>query len=98
MPEYFLILLGIFFLTLILQKHFKIKIYKNLKHLLIFNIINIFLATIWDQIAIQRGHWSFNPDYLLGLKVGYMPVEEFLFVLVLSYFALVLFKIIEKKI
>ena len=98
MPEYFLILVGIFIITVFIQKYFQIRIYKNLKHLLFFNIINLFLATIWDQIAIQRGHWTFSPNYLLGIKIGYMPVEEFLFVLVLSYFALVFFKIIEKKV
>lgn len=98
MPEYFLILLGLFLATLVLHLYFKVKIYKSTKHFFIFNFVNLFLATIWDQIAIARGHWTFNPEYLLGLKIGFMPIEEFLFVLVLSYFALTFFKIIEKKI
>lgn len=98
MPEYFLILFGLFIITLFLHLYFKVKIYKSPKHFIIFNSINLFLATIWDQIAIARGHWTFNPDFLLGPKIGFMPIEEFLFVSVLSYFALTFFKIIEKKI
>lgn len=98
MPEYLIILIGVFLVTVFLHKYFKIKIYKSPKHFVIFNFINVFLATIWDQIAIARGHWTFTKEFLLGPKIGAMPIEEFLFVLVLSYFALTLYKILEKKI
>lgn len=97
MPEYFLILLGILIATLALHKYFKIKLYKSVGHLLVFNTINLVLAAIWDQLAIYRGHWNFNPEFLIGPKIGFMPIEEFLFVSVLSYFALILYKVLEKK-
>jgi len=95
MPEYFLILLGLFLVTLYLHWYFKIKIFKSFGQLLIFNGTNLFLATVWDQYAIFRGHWSFNETFLLGPKIGYMPIEEFLFVLVLSFFALTFYKILD---
>ncbi len=98
MPEYFLILFGLFTVTVFLHLNFKVKIYKSPKHFFIFNSLNLFLATIWDQIAIARGHWTFSSEFLLGIKIGFMPIEEFLFVLVLSYFALTFYKILEKKI
>jgi lycopene beta-cyclase len=97
MPEYFIILLGILLITVFLHKYFKIRLYKSAIHFLTFNVVNILLATIWDQIAIARGHWGFNPRFLLGIKIGFMPIEEFLFVLIISYFALILFKILEKR-
>lgn len=97
MPEYFLILLFIAIATFFLQRYFKVKIFKSYKHLIIFYGVNLFLATIWDQFAISRGHWMFNPKYLLGINLGSMPLEEFLFVIVLGYFALTFFKILEKK-
>ncbi|MBP9716467.1 MAG: lycopene cyclase domain-containing protein [Candidatus Levybacteria bacterium] len=98
MPEYLIILILVFLVTVLLHFYFKIKIYKSPKHFIIFNSINVFLATIWDQIAIARGHWTFSKEFLLGPKIGFMPIEEFLFVLILSYFALTFYKIIEKKI
>lgn len=97
MPEYFIILSGIFIFTLFLQNYFKIKLYKSRTHFWVFNVVNVLLATIWDQIAISRGHWSFKEEFLLGLKIGHMPIEEFLFVVVLAYFALTLHRIVEKK-
>ncbi len=97
MPEYLLILILVFLATVFLHIYFKVRIYKSPKHFIIFNSINVFLATIWDQIAISRGHWTFSKEFLLGPKIGFMPIEEFLFVLVLSYFALTFFKILEKK-
>lgn len=97
MPEYLLILLGLFVVTLFLHRQFKVKLFNSLSHLFIFNGISLFLATIWDQIAIYRGHWNFNEEFLLGPKIGYMPIEEFLFVVVLGYFAITLYKIIGDR-
>jgi len=53
------------------------------------------IAVMWDQFAIYRGHWSFNPKFLLGPKIGYMPIEEFLFVFVVGYLGLLVYKLLE---
>jgi lycopene cyclase domain-containing protein len=34
---------------------------------------------LWDVIATARGHWSWNPSYVIGLTILDMPVEEWLF-------------------
>lgn len=96
MPEYLFILIVVFFVTLSLHTLSRVKLYTSLRHFLIFNIVNLFLAVIWDQFAIYRGHWHFESRFLVGVNIGFMPIEEFLFVLVVSYFAIVLYKVIEK--
>ncbi len=96
-PEYFLILLTLLLTGFFLQRLFKIKIYKSTSHLLATNLFSLVIGTIWDQFAISRGHWSFGERFLLGPKIGYMPIEEYLFFLVIPYFGLVVYKIIEKK-
>lgn len=34
---------------------------------------------LWDIAATARGHWHFNPQYVLGMWVAGLPLEEYLF-------------------
>ncbi|NTU46995.1 lycopene cyclase domain-containing protein [Candidatus Roizmanbacteria bacterium] len=47
----------------------------------------VFLASIpfliWDVLVTARGHWSFNPDYITGIKLANLPIEEVLFFLLI---------------
>lgn len=38
---------------------------------------------IWDAIAIAADVWHYNPRYISGIDVPFMPLEEFLFFLVI---------------
>ena len=98
MPEYFLILLSFLIITVFLHKKFKIKIYKSIKHLVITNLIFLVMGTVFDHFAIWRGHWSFGEKYLLGSKIGLMPIEEYGFILIMTYFIFVVYRILEKYI
>jgi lycopene beta-cyclase len=40
---------------------------------------------IWDVIATARGHWSFNPSYVLGIVFLGLPLEEWLFFAVIAF-------------
>lgn len=40
---------------------------------------------IWDEIFTQRGVWGFNPDYLAGWYVGHMPIEEWMFFIIVPF-------------
>jgi lycopene cyclase domain-containing protein len=48
---------------------------------------NVFIAStliaipflIWDAIFTENGFWGFNPDYLVGVSLFGLPIEEILF-------------------
>lgn len=40
---------------------------------------------IWDVWVTARGHWSFNPDFVLGFYILGLPLEEWLFFLVVPF-------------
>lgn len=61
------------------------------------NLVFLVVGVVWDHIAIGRGHWYFGQEYLLGPRIGLMPIEEYGFALIMPYFVLVLFGVIEKK-
>lgn len=52
-------------------------------------ILAIFtVAPLWilyDVWATSRGHWAFNSDYILGLKIINLPIEEILFFIVVPF-------------
>lgn len=43
----------------------------------------VFVA--WDIIATSRGHWSFNPDHVIGLEFLGLPLEEILFFITVPF-------------
>ncbi|MBI3380100.1 lycopene cyclase domain-containing protein [Candidatus Gottesmanbacteria bacterium] len=97
MPEYAFILLLLLFITVLLHHRYKVKIYKSRAHLIATNIILLIVGILWDQYAISRGHWGFGQQFLLGPRIGFMPIEEYGFALITVYFVLVVFRIFEKK-
>jgi len=53
---------------------------------------------VWDYFATWRQHWVFPGNGLLGLRFFGLPIEEFLFFLIMPYFAFTLYKVFDKKI
>lgn len=48
-------------------------------------LIPAILYVIWDSYFTRMGVWSFNPDYITGIKLAGLPVEEILFFFVVPY-------------
>jgi lycopene cyclase domain-containing protein len=40
---------------------------------------------IWDEFFTRIGVWSFNETYTLGIFIGSLPLEEWLFFLIVPY-------------
>jgi len=55
------------------------------------------IGVVWDSYATIRGHWSFGEQYFIGIKVGVMPIEESLFMLIIPFSVVVLYNILTKK-
>lgn len=54
---------------------------------------NVFLASfiisvpflVWDIVFTHKGVWGFNEDYLIGLRVFGLPIEEILFFFIVPF-------------
>ena len=67
---------GSFWLEIVL----KIGVLRRVKRVL-FSILPVAIFfLIWDAYAIDRGHWYFDPNQILGIFGPFdIPLEEFLF-------------------
>jgi lycopene beta-cyclase len=51
----------------------------------------------WDLIAVHRGDWWFSARYTLGLRLASLPVEEWLFFLVVPVCALLTYEVLGRR-
>ncbi len=43
-------------------------------------LIVVYAATSpWDNLAVKWGLWGFDPERIWGIRLGYLPLEEYLF-------------------
>ncbi len=85
MSEYLLINLFTILIPVSLSFEKNLKFYRNFKPL----SVSIFIVggtyIIWDVIATMRGDWMFNAEYLVGLDIINLPLEEILFFITVPY-------------
>ncbi|WP_167618667.1 lycopene cyclase domain-containing protein [Maribellus sediminis] len=85
MSLYFLLLLitGIVPLSLSFDK--RLQFYKSWKYVLpsIFAVAAVYIAV--DVYFTKMNYWGFNPDYLSGVYLFHLPIEEVLFFIVVPY-------------
>jgi lycopene cyclase domain-containing protein len=62
-----------------------LKFWKHIRALGLTIFIILVLFGSWDIFATSRGHWYFNPQGIFGLKLINLPVEEWLFFVIIPF-------------
>jgi len=92
MSEYLLLNIFIIIIPLILTFEKKIQFYKKIPALIISMLVVGGTYILWDAVATLRGDWSFNPEYLIGINLFYLPLEEVLFFITVPYSTIFLYE------
>ena len=95
--EYVIILTLWFVPAFVLSLTKKIHLYHSRRERLEITAFFFVVGVVWDSFAIMRGHWIFPPEKTLGIKIGVMPLEEYIFVLVMPYGILTYYKFLDSK-
>jgi len=75
-------------ITLPLEFALRARVYRRLP--LMLPTIGVVVVTFgaWDLLGIIRNHWTYNPEFITGINLGILPVEELVFFIVIPLCAL----------
>jgi lycopene cyclase domain-containing protein len=96
MSLYFALLLLSVAVPFLLSFDKRLRFYKKWKYVLpsIFIVAAVYIA--FDIYFTKLGVWGFNPQYLSGISLLHLPLEEWLFFIIIAYASLFLhFSIVE---
>lgn len=82
---YLAIDLGSLVVPLIFSFHPKLLFYKKWTAFALANLIVSVLFIIWDMYYTHLGVWGFNPNYVTGIYIGNLPIEEILFFICIPF-------------
>lgn len=73
----------------------KVQYYKNFKYIFPSILITALFFWIWDIRFTANQVWSFNPEYVVGKNIFGMPVEEWLFFIVIPYCCIFIYEVLK---
>jgi len=82
---YFAILAASIAGPLLLSFDKKVAFYKQWKYVFPAMLLPALFYILWDIFFTEKGVWSFNEQYITGIKLHNLPVEEVLFFVVVPY-------------
>ncbi len=82
---YLLINIGVLFFPLVLSFDKKVNFFSKWKFVLPAILTTGIVFLIWDLLFVKLNVWSFNPDYIVGINLLGLPLEEILFFLTVPY-------------
>lgn len=72
----------------------RVNYFQKWKHFFKANLLLLIIMLPWDIYFTARGFWGFNPDYYLGFSIAYLPIEEWLFFIIIPFSSLFIYEVI----
>lgn len=92
---YLIVLIATIAAPLVLSFDKKVQYYKNLKYIFPAILVTSVIFWVWDIRFTAAQVWSFNPDFTLGKNFYGMPIEEWLFFIVIPYSCVFIYEVIK---
>lgn len=73
----------------------KVNYFRKWRPVILSTLIVAIPFIIWDEIFTQYGIWGFNEDFLLGVYLGSLPLEEVLFFIVVPFACLFIYQCVK---
>jgi len=90
--EYLIVLGAMFAVPLIVSFSRRLNLYRRWRAMVLSVGLMTALFGVWDIVAVHRGHWWFNEAYITGIGFAGLPLEEWLFFVVLGFVSIFTFE------
>lgn len=87
-----LIEIGFFLISFAIHMFSGIKLFVSKKQMFLIYATTLIIGSIWDNYAVFRGHWFYPGDGTLGIFIGLIPLEDYIFMILVPYSLIVLYK------
>lgn len=77
--------IGSFIIPFLFSFHPRLQFYKKWPSVFIGILVMMALFIPWDIAFTKHGFWGFNPDYLTGIQLLGLPMEEWLFFICIPF-------------
>lgn len=84
-PVYLWVDLAVLLPTLALSFDKRVGFYKQWRWYWPVNALVLAVFVAWDVVFTERGIWGFNPEYLVGVDLLGLPIEEWGFFIAVPY-------------
>lgn len=86
--QYLLLMGACLAITLPLEVVLGARVYRRVRLLLPTLLVVVVVFGLWDLLGILRGHWTYSSEFMTGVALGPMPLEEIVFFVVIPLAAL----------
>ncbi len=95
--QYIAVLAACVAITLPLEVVLQARVYRRPRRLAATIAPIIALFGTWDIMATQRGHWWWSSDLVTGWRLVGLPIEEWLFFVVVPICALLTYEVVGER-
>ncbi len=95
MSEYLALNILIILIPLLFTFEKRLSYYKKFSSFLLSALPVACIFILWDYIATSRGDWAFNNDFIIGLKIFRLPIEEIFFFFTVPFSILFTFEVVK---
>ena len=94
---YLAILLAFFACAVWLEWKYHVHLYANRRERLLITLMFFVIGVAWDSFSTIEKTWIYPGNNLIGITIGVLPLEEYLFSLIVPYWILTVYAILNKK-
>jgi lycopene cyclase domain-containing protein len=94
---YLAALSAFFALAVWLEVTFRFHLYRTRKERILITLIFFVIGVAWDSISTIEKTWVYPGNGLIGIWIGVLPIEEYLFSLVVPFLILTVYRVLEAK-
>ena len=94
---YLVTLLVFFALALWLEWKFRVHLYATRKDRILITLMFFVIGVAWDSFATIHRTWIYPGNGLVGIWIGVLPLEEYLFSLIVPFWIMTVYRVLNRK-